>query len=230
MNEAGFGAGAEARITMAERAYRELKHRILENHFPAGTIMLEQELAGLLAMSRTPVREAMVRLAREGMIDIRPRHGMRVLPVSADDMREIYEILTALEAEAAGQIARDGAPPRRIAELEDAVAQMETSLDADDLVAWARADDRFHRLILATCKNNRLKAIIEQFWDQSHRVRMLTLRLRPKPTGSNTDHRALVDAIARRDPDEAQRIHHEHRAKNGRMLVELLERHGLTQL
>lgn len=230
MAETAVGTGADTRITMAERAYREIRHRILENHFPAGTIMLEQELAALLAMSRTPVREAMVRLAREGMIDIRPRHGMRVLPVSADDMREIYEILTALESEAAGQIARDGAAPERIAELKEAVARMDQALAADDLDAWARADDRFHRLILATCRNNRLKAIIEQFWDQSHRVRMLTLKLRPKPTGSNIDHRALVDAIERRDADEAQRIHHEHRAKNGRMLVALLERHGLTQL
>jgi DNA-binding GntR family transcriptional regulator len=220
----------EGRVTMAQRAYQEIKHRILENQFPAGTIKLEQELAELLEMSRTPIREAMIRLAREGMIDIRPRHGMRVLPVSADDMREIYEILTALEAEAAAQIAQDGAPAERIAELRDAVERMDRALDADDLEAWAQADDRFHRLILDTCKNNRLKAIIEQFWDQSHRVRMLTLRLRPKPTGSNHDHRALVDAIERRDPDDAQRIHHEHRAKNGRMLVELLERHGLTQL
>jgi len=220
----------EARLTMAERAYREIKQRILENVFPAGTIMLEQELAELLAMSRTPVREAMIRLAREGMIDIRPRHGMRVLPVSADDMREIYEILTALESEAAAQIAHDGAEPARIAELKDAVAEMDEALVADDLEAWARADDRFHRLILATARNNRLKAIIEQVWDQSHRVRMLTLKLRPKPVGSNIDHRALVDAIERQDPEAAQRIHHEHRAKNGRMLVALLQRHGLSQL
>ena len=84
-----------------------------------------------------------------------------------------------------------------------------------------RADDRFHRLILGSCRNNRLKAIIEQFWDQSHRVRMLTLRLRPKPSGSNADHRLLVDAIERRDPETARRIHHEHRAKSGRMLVEI---------
>ncbi len=221
---------AEPKLTMAERAYRAIKHRILENQFPAGTIMLEQELAALLEMSRTPVREAMVRLAREGMIDIRPRHGMRVLPVSADDMREIYEILTALESEVAGQIAGDGATPTRISDLRESVTQMDRALEADDLDAWARADDRFHRLILGSCRNNRLKAIIEQFWDQSHRVRMLTLRLRPKPSGSNADHRLLVDAIERRDPETARRIHHEHRAKSGRMLVDLLERHGLSQL
>lgn len=223
-------AKAEPKLTMAERAYRAIKHRILENQFPAGTIMLEQELAALLGMSRTPVREAMVRLAREGMIDIRPRHGMRVLPVSTDDMREIYEILTALESEAAGQIARDGTTPSRLKALREAVTRMDAALEADDLDAWARADDRFHRLILESCQNNRLKAIIEQFWDQSHRVRMLTLRLRPKPSGSNSDHRILVDAIERRDPETARRIHHEHRAKNGRMLVEILERHGLSQL
>ncbi len=218
------------RITFAERAYREIKSRILENEFPAGSIMLEQELAALLSMSRTPVREALIRLAREGMIDVRPRHGMRVLPVSANDMREIYQILTALEAEAAAQIARDGADPLHLAELRTAVAEMDEALSTDDLDAWARADDHFHRVILATCGNQRLKAIIEQFMDQSHRVRKLTLRLRPKPVSSNDDHRALVDAIERRDPEAAWRIHHAHRLRNGRMLVELLERHGLGQL
>ncbi len=220
----------EGRITFAERAYREIKSRILENELPAGSIMLEQELAALLRMSRTPVREALIRLAREGMIDIRPRHGMRVLPVSADDMREIYQILTALEAEAAAQIARDGADRRNLEELKAAVAEMDEALALDDLDAWAKADDHFHRVILATCGNERLRAIIEQFMDQSHRVRKLTLRLRPKPTSSNDDHRALVDAIERRDAEAAWRIHHAHRLRNGQMLVELLERHGLGQL
>jgi DNA-binding GntR family transcriptional regulator len=218
------------RVTFAERAYREIKSRILENEFPAGSIMLEQELAALLEMSRTPVREALIRLAREGMIDVRPRHGMRVLPVSANDMREIYQILTALEAEAAAQIARDGAPAARLAELRAAVAEMDEALAADDLDAWARADDHFHRVILASCGNERLKAIIEQFMDQSHRVRKLTLKLRPKPVSSNDDHRALVDAIERGDAETAWRIHHTHRQRNGRRLVELLERHGLGQL
>jgi len=217
-------------VPFAERAYREIRRRILDNELPAGTTLLEQELAELLNMSRTPVREAMVRLAEDGMVEIRPRHGMRVLPVSADDMQEIYQILTALEAEAAEEIARRGLAPEQIEALRGAVAEMEHALEADDLVRWAKADERFHRLLLESCPNRRLRGIVSQFWDQSHRVRMLTLRLRPKPVTSNADHLALVQALEQGDAEGARRIHREHRVRHGRMLVEILKTHGLTQL
>lgn len=223
-------AESDARIPFAERAYRELKRRILDNELGAGTALLEQEVATLLDMSRTPVREAMVRLAKEGMIEIRPRHGMRVLPVSAQDMAEIYQILTALEAEAAEEIARQGVTAEALQALRDALDLMEQALAADDLVAWARADDRFHRLILENCPNRRLRALVAQFWDQSYRVRMITLRLRPRPVDSNAAHRALVEAIAKGDAEAARSIHREHRVQAGQMLVDILKTHGLTQL
>ncbi len=155
---------------------------------------------------------------------------MRVLPVSADDMQEIYQILTTLEAEAAEEIARRGLPPERIEALCGAVAEMERALEADDLVRWARGDERFHRLLLDGCPNRRLRAIVAQCLDLSHRVRKLTLRLRPKPVTSNADHLALVEAIERGGAEGARRIHREHRVRNGRMLVELLRTHGLTHL
>lgn len=220
----------DQRISLAEHAYREVKRRILDNEISAGAVVLEQELAALLEMSRTPIREAMIRLAEEGMVEIRPRHGMRVLPVSAADMADIYQVLTALEAEAAGQVARDGLSAEEIEALRRAVREMDRALEQDDLTAWASADESFHRLLLEGCRNRRLRHLVYQFWDQAHRVRMLTLRLRPKPVTSNEDHLALVEAIERRDPEEAWRIHREHRVRNGRMLVSLLDRYGLTQL
>src|SRR5262245_49339021 len=85
------------RGSAAERAYAEPKHRILRNAMPTGRLFVEQELADSLRMSRTPVRETLIRLAQEGLVEVRPRHGMFVRPVSADDMREIYEVLTVLE-------------------------------------------------------------------------------------------------------------------------------------
>ena len=93
------------RVSSAERAYRALKDLILSNELPAGSQLLEQEAALRLGMSRTPVREAMIRLEQDGVVEIRPRHGMRVLPVSAADMREIYDVLTSLEATAAEMVA-----------------------------------------------------------------------------------------------------------------------------
>lgn len=218
------------RMSNTQRAYNELKKRILDNEMPAGFQALEQELAELLGMSRTPVREALIRLANEGMVEVRPRHGMRVLPISARDMREIYDLLTSLEATAAELVARDGLAQGDLDKLGRAVADMDAALAADDMPAWAQADERFHTLLIDFCGNVRLKAMVQTCWDQAHRVRMATLRLRPKPKDSNKEHAAVVDAIARRDSEAAWRIHREHRVRAGAMLIELLETHGIRQL
>jgi DNA-binding GntR family transcriptional regulator len=218
------------RISQTERAYTEIRRRILENELSAGTQVLEQELAEMLEMSRTPVREAMVRLADEGMVEVRPRHGMRVLPISADDMREIYDVLTALESMAAERVAARGVSPEELRALKQAVADMDAALAVDDLRTWAAADERFHLLLVEYCDNQRLRALVSGYWDQSHRVRLVTLGLRPKPVDSNKDHAAVVDAIARGDAVAARRLHRQHRVRSGETLVNLLKTHGLTQL
>jgi DNA-binding GntR family transcriptional regulator len=221
---------AVERTNQADIAYARLKQLILDGTLPAGAQMLEQEAAMRLDMSRTPVREAMVRLRQDGMVEIRPRHGMRVLPVSATDMADIYTVLTALEGAAAELVARRGITARQLGQLRAAVAEMKKALQADDLIGWAAADEVFHLRLVELSGNARLIQMVGQLWDQAHRARMLTLRLRPKPIHSVVEHGALVDAIAAGDPDAAKAIHEDHRRRAGAMLVDLLERLGLTQL
>ena len=195
-----------------------------------GEQFTEEELAARLQMSRTPTREAMLRLAGEGLVEVRPRHGMRVKPVSTVDMREIYEVLTALESTAAALAAARTNKGDSIRQLRTAIRDMDAALARDDLRAWAQADERFHELLVAAAGNARLSELVQTFVGQAQRVRMLTLRLRPKPTMSNRDHEAVVDAVEAHDAARARRIHYAHRERSGRMLVELLARHGLTQL
>lgn len=223
-------ASGSDRRSFADRAYGELKRRILANEMPSGHQMTEVELAELLEMSRTPTREAMIRLAKEGLVEIRPRHGMRVLPVSVADMEEIYAVLTALESEAAGLAAARGLSDDEQAAMNDAVRRMDQALKKGDLRAWAEADSLFHRLLVEASGNRRLVALVQQQLDQSHRVRVMTVGLRPRPTRSNEDHKAVVEAIARRQPGAARRIHRRHREQAGRLLVSILREHGLTQL
>ncbi len=215
-------ANSPTRSSRVEEAYHELKRRILDNELPAGEQFLEQELAADLNMSRTPVREAMVRLAQDGLVEIRPRHGMRILPVSADDMREIYEILAVLESTAAGLAAARGLDAEEMRSLEACVAEMDDALAADDRQTWARADERFHALLTEASGNRRLARLVEGFFDQTHRVRMLTLELRPKPVRSNQDHARVVAAIKAGDADRATRAHRAHRQRSAKLLVDLL--------
>jgi DNA-binding GntR family transcriptional regulator len=221
--------GDDSKQTATERAYRALKQLILDDELPAGMQLLELEAAARLGMSRTPVREAMVRLEQEGMIELRSRHGMRVLPLSATALAEIYEVLTALESAAAETVARKGMTATDIAAMRTAVADMDAALARDDLLAWSHADERFHSLLVKAAGNARLAALVDQVSDLSHRARIMTLRLRPRPVDSNADHAALLEAIIARDPGKARAIHDAHRRKAAAMLVELVNRLGLKQ-
>jgi DNA-binding GntR family transcriptional regulator len=219
-----------SRRPQAAVAYEEVKRRILDNEMPAGFQALESELAETLAMSRTPVREALVRLADEGLVEVRPRHGMRVLPVSTADMREIYEILTALECMAAELLARKRPSDAELQPLVDATDAMDAALKADDLDGWAQADERFHAQLLELAGNRQLQATVLNYWDRAHRARMFSLRLRPAPVNSTREHMQLVDSLRAGDPDGAARVNRAHRERANRELLAIFERYKLAQM
>jgi DNA-binding GntR family transcriptional regulator len=219
----------QARSLVVE-AYETIKRQILDNTLTPGAQFLEGDLSKRLGMSRTPMREALIRLESEGLVEVSPRHGMRVLPVSPEDMEQIYEILTALEASAAELLARRRPDATALAPMETACDAMEEAIANDDLAAWAAADEAFHTHLVNLCGNPRLASICLKFRDQSHRVRMITLPLRPKPVSSTKDHRALLGAIRDGDAAKAREIHQSHRIAGGNLLVDLLRRYNLKHL
>lgn len=220
----------QPRQSFTDLAYQEIRRQILDSELPAGFQITEQELAERLKISRTPTREALLRLAAEGLIEIWPRHGMRVKHISADDLREIYEVLTALESMAAGLAASRKLPTETIAAMRRCIAQMDAALARDDLKEWANSDERFHRLLAEASGNKRLVELVDTHYGQAHRLRMITLRLRPKPSSSNRDHEAVVEAIASHNVREAEQIHRQHREGSGKMLIALLAKHGISFL
>jgi DNA-binding GntR family transcriptional regulator len=225
-----MAASTQASGSMVDAAYDLIRRRILDNVWPPGHRALEQEVALALGMSRTPVREALVRLQAEGLVEVVPRHGMRVLPVSPNDMREIYEILTALECMAAELLARRRPSDAELQPLLDATADMDLALDADDLEAWAQADERFHAQLIALAGNRHLQATVMNHWDRAHRARLFSLRLRPKPVNSTREHRALVERIRAGDVDGAVRENRAHRERASRELLAIFERFKLAQM
>ena len=116
--------------------------RIFSGELAAGSDHLESELAGLLDMSRTPVREAVLTLESQGLLELRPRKGVRILPLSPEDMAEIYNVLTELESHAAERAAASGYDETELAPLAQAIDDMDAAIAATDLDAWAAADDR----------------------------------------------------------------------------------------
>lgn len=216
--------------SFAEDAYLRLKAQILDNALPPGHRALEAELAETLGMSRTPVREALLRLQAEGLVRVEPRRGMVVLSISPAEMAEIYDVLTALETMAAETLARLMPDPVRMRPLWRAVEEMEVALAADDLDAWADADEQFHRSLVEVCGNGRLASAALTFRDQIRRTRHLTLRLRARPLRSNEAHRTLLRAIESGDAEAAFAVHRAQRQRAGRELMEILQRFRLANM
>lgn len=212
------------RDSSVEMAYKAIRQRILDNVYPAGHRALEQEYADELRLSRTPVREALLKLAGEGLVEVIPRHGTRVLPVSTEDMREIYQMLTALEPMAAELVANKKLPAADLKPLIEASRDMSAALKDDNLDAWAEADERYHRLLIALAGNRLLAEAVQGLWDRAHRARRVTLRLRPKPMHSTAEHNAIVEAIRAGDAKQAASLYRAHRERGSSELLAILDR------
>ena len=218
------------KMTRVEDAYVRLKGEIRTNRMPPGFQATEPEIALRLGMSRTPVREALIRLESEGLVELIPRRGARVLPINVDDMKEIYEILTSLEPEVAANIAAKNPSEAELRPLEEAATDMEAALAQGDLDAWADADDRFHHHMLDLHGNRRLREFVLALNDQVHRARIVTLRLREKPVKSNKEHRQILEYIRKGKVDAVRSAFRAHRQRSVQELVSLLEKFRITNL
>lgn len=216
--------------SLADAAYNAIRHRILDNIWVPGYQAMEQEIALQLGMSRTPVHEALMRLHNEGLVEVIPRRGMRVLPVSPTVMSEIYEILAALESAAAETLARRRPSEAELQPLVTATEAMAAALESDNLDAWAKADESFHAQLVTMAGNKLLAEAVFNYWDRAHRARMFSLRLRPRPVNSTQEHMALVERIREGDAEGAAKVNLEHRRRASRELLAIFERYRLQQM
>ncbi|WP_299988560.1 GntR family transcriptional regulator [uncultured Ruegeria sp.] len=217
-------------LSSTQRAVKELRRMIVSGELAAGTDHLESELAQKLGMSRTPVREAALMLASRGLLEMRPRKGVRILPVSSEDMREIYDILTELESLAAQRAAEAGYSEQDLKVLAQSIAHMDQAIETENLEAWAEADELFHQELVRLGKNHRIEAIVAMMSDQVRRARATTLFIRPLPVQSNEDHRAVLQAIQEGMANEARERHRQHRLQAKEVLCGILEKHRLNSL
>lgn len=218
------------RRSNTQRAVGELRDLIFSGDLGAGTDHLESELATRLGMSRTPVREAALMLEAQGLVEMRPRKGLRILSLSPSDMRDIYDVLTELESMSARSAAQMGYTDSDLAALAAAINDMDAALSREDRDAWAKADERFHTELVRLGKNSRVQAIAAMMIDQVRRARAMTLQMRPLPRKSNEDHRGVLEAIRAGNAEHAHQIHHAHRTHSKEMLLGILEKFRFQHL
>lgn len=225
MKETGKKTKGQKTKTLVDRVYHEIQNRILYNIWGTGHQALEQELAEELGVSRTPVREALIRLQRDGLVKVVPRHGMRVLPISPTDIQEIYQILTSLEALAVELAAARKLTARELQSLEQSTKEMEAAHNADDIRAWVQADENFHCRLVELSGNRILTEVVDNFWGRAQRARMTMLAMRKSTEESTLEHARLVDAIRNGDSALARETLEAHRRRGISNLSKLIEQH-----
>jgi DNA-binding GntR family transcriptional regulator len=220
--ESDVPASASSHRTGASRAYQEIKQRILDNTYMVGSSVSIQLLEDLLNISRTPIRDALIRLEKERLVELVPHHGFRVLPIAVSEMHEIYQILSTLEVLAVELLMQRQISPEELDELDASVSALEQALQSDDRSAWARSDELFHAKLIALSGNSRLVEIVRQFREQTQRVREITLRLRSEPVASTKAHRDLISAIRDGDVARACSLHQAQRLRSRGELEDVL--------
>ncbi|WP_211371243.1 GntR family transcriptional regulator [Paracoccus limosus] len=206
-----------------DRAYHDLRYRILTGRLAPGTTLLETELAALLSLSRTPVREAVIKLEEEGLVEVRPRHGVTVKALSLQDFAHILNVFSALEVRAFELAAERGLPLAEATRLERMLDEMEAVTERD-IARWSDLDDELHASVVAMCGNARLQDTISAFWGQQYRARLMILPLRPPPVDSNNEHRGILEALRLGDRALTRARHHAHRDRADAQQLALLHR------
>ena len=222
----------EEKPSLMGEAYSALKEAIRNNVLSPGFQGSEQEIATRLGMSRTPVHEAILRLQEDGLVRILPKKGVLIYALSPRDMREIYDVMIAIESVAAELLAAKSAEWRTefAAEMTELNKKMRNALRRKELEGWADADDKFHRALVDRCDNARIARIAQTIRDQCHRARMITLTLRPNPTMSVAEHQAIIDAIHHGKIARAHDCARRHRIRARDELMPLLVQAGITHL
>jgi DNA-binding GntR family transcriptional regulator len=193
-------------MSAKERAYRDTKARILDGSLPGGDLITEGQVADALAMSRTPVREAFLRLEAEGLLRLFPKRGALVVAVSPSEVEAVLEARELVEGHALTKLC--GSPEADRAVVADALHEVldiqRAALAAEDEPAFAEADRRFHITLVESARNMILLELYASLRDRQLRMNLGSLDRGPhRPHEILAQHEAIVDALGRGVADEA---------------------------
>jgi DNA-binding GntR family transcriptional regulator len=203
--------------------HAKLRHELVTLRLPPATRLSENELAVRFGTSRAPVREALIRLADEGFIDILPQRGSFVSRISIGAMRRARFVREAIEISVVRQAATDGLSKAVRADIDKAIADQIAA--RDDAEKFTMADDRFHRSLVEGIGIAQLWSVLEREKAQFDRVRFLSLPHTTPVEVLVEQHNAIIAAIDARKPDAAADAMHAHMSEVLKITDTLVSRH-----
>lgn len=202
-------SGRHDRRKVTDWVYEELKNAIVELRLPPGEPLREASLADRLGVSKTPIREALTRLQREGLVETTSFKGAVVTGYSRQDLIEIYELRELLEnlAVRAAAESMDAAGRAQLSRIGRESRKLANSGDTAKLTPLLT---EFDALVFAQIHNSRIRALIENLQAHLTRIGQLTTVIPGRILASVDEHDKIIEAIGAQDPDQAERYMSEH--------------------
>lgn len=189
--------------SLSNRVYLSLKDAILSLLYQPGQIMRKRDICAQLGISRSPVSEAVTRLAAEGLVDVVPQAGTFVARFSMDEIREGAFLREALELAAVERVART-ITDEQLTLLKRNLRVQQALVDDLDVQGFYQLDTEMHNLIMGFTNYRRLAAIAETSWLQVNRARQLILPNPNRVKDTLAEHKAIVAALEAHDPEAAR--------------------------
>jgi DNA-binding GntR family transcriptional regulator len=209
---AATGARSEAGGLLAHRAYVELRDQIVTLAIPPGAPINEEAIGRDLAIGRTPMREAIKRLALENLVAVYPRRGTFATEINITDLAHVSDVRVQLEGHAAYRAAQRLTPALR-GELDELVAAVERPDERDDAETLMRLDADVHRFIYRCAGNPYLRETLERYLNLSLRIWYLALARLPHLAERVREHGDLLAAVRDGDAERARAIAEDHVAR-----------------
>jgi len=210
------------RKSLGQHVFENLKQAIIRGEVPPGDRLVESRLADALDISRTPVREAIHKLEREGLLRKLPKGGFAVMNLSREDIEETFGIRCVLESYAA-RLAAENYNEEELLPLEEKIREFQKCLDKGQLDELPRINTEFHSLFYALSRSPKLIKMINDLRDQIFRFRKILLKKDKWAEVSNDDHRKILEAIRERDVNRVERVVKQHIARGQRIVLNALE-------
>ncbi len=198
------------RTSLREQALARLREALVSGRVADGVVYSSKALAAELGVSNGPVREAMLALVEDGLMEAVPNKGFRTVPLTEADLAEVYEMRLLLEVPVIARLARDGLPDDLAARLTGLVDTIERTARSRDLTGNLAADRDFHLALLAAGGNRRLVSTVARLRDQTRLHNLRTINADGRLVTSAEEHRPLLAAIVRRDEHAAERLIRQH--------------------
>lgn len=225
--------------TLSEKTYRELRRKLLSGELHAGSQLVNRSLAQEMGVSLAPLREAIHRLATEGLVEHVPRAGAFVRKSSPQDLEELYILREAVESCAAAEAARNISQQqldsleevrRDFEEILGTIRRQKSQTATDQLMdRWLDCEEQFHLIVVEAARNRLLAKVIADytalgkvFGVQRHRAAILTLSVAEQTC---RDHAAIAGALRQRDADTARRLMSAHIQKGRKTVLDYLRSH-----